>query len=170
MTSNKQTALDLIHEGQALVVEGKTSEALEKFKASVELYPTPEGYTYWAWMLSYESKLEECILLCEQAIVLDPEFGNAYNDIGSYLIELERPEEAIPWLIKAKDAQNYDARHFPYLNLARVYLKLGRDDEAREEYIELLKLDPNNVEGQFLSEFLADAQDKGRFSKLFSIN
>ena len=170
MSDDKQRAIELIHEGQALVVDGKTSEALDKFKASVDLFPTPEGYTYWAWMLSYKNELEECISLCKRAVELDSEFGNAYNDIGSYLIELGRLEDAIPWLIKAKEAKNYDVRHFPYLNLARVYLKLGRDDEAMEEYTSLLEMDPNNIEGQFLSEFLADTQEKGRFSKLFSIN
>lgn len=166
----KDQAIDLIREGQALVVDGKTNDALEKFKASVEIFPTPEGYTYWAWMLSYSNKLEECIALCEKAIAIDPEFGNAYNDIGSYLIELERLEEAIPWLEKAKRAKNYDARHFPYLNLARIHLKLGRDEEAAAEYKALLELDPSNIEGQFLSEFLSDPDEKSRFSKLFSTN
>jgi len=166
----KEQAMDLIHEGQALVVDGKTNDALEKFKTSVDIFPTPEGYTYWAWMLSYSNQLEDCIALCEKAIAIDPEFGNAYNDIGSYLIELERLEEAIPWLEKAKQAKNYDARHFPYLNLARIYLKLGRDEEAVEEYKALLELDPSNIEGQFLSDFLSDPNEKGRFSKLFSTN
>ena len=32
---------------------------------------------------------------------MDPDFGNPYNDIGAYLIEMGRLDEAIPWLEKA---------------------------------------------------------------------
>ena len=33
---------------------------------------------------------------CKRAIEIDPDFGNPYNDIGVYLIDLNRFEEAIP--------------------------------------------------------------------------
>jgi tetratricopeptide (TPR) repeat protein len=170
MNPHHLRAIELIREGQALVIEEKISDALEKFKESVTIYPTPQGYTYWAWMLSYDHDLPECIELCKKAIELDPEFGNAYNDIGSYLIEMDECEDAIPWLIKAKTAKNYDARHFPYLNLARAYLKLGRDEESREEYSALLELDPYNVEGLFLSRYLDNSDQGDTFSSLFSTN
>ena len=70
----------------------------------------------------------------ETAIGVDPSFGNPYNDIGSYLVHQNRLEEAIPWLEKAKLAPRYEPRHFPYLNLGRIYLRLGRVREANREF------------------------------------
>ena len=168
--TNPERAKELLKEGQDLIVQGNLDAALECFKESVNEFPTAEGYTYWAWMQSYEGDLESCIELCKKAIDLDPEFGNAYNDIGSYLIELNRLEDAIPWLKKAQSAQNCDARHFPFLNLGRIYLKLDRDAESLEEYKELLKIDQNNVEAKFLTEYLDDSDKPDRFLHLFSQN
>ena len=35
-------------------------------------------------------QLDEAIEECHRAIRTDPDFGNPYNDIGAYLIELNR--------------------------------------------------------------------------------
>ena len=35
---------------------------------------------------------------CLRAIEIDPHFGNPYNDIGDYLMQQGKLEEAIPWL------------------------------------------------------------------------
>ena len=58
---------------------------------------------------------------------MDPDFGNPYNDIGAYLIELGREEEAVTWLERAKTAARYEPRHYPYFNLARIHVKRHRD-------------------------------------------
>jgi len=56
--------------------------------------------------------VDEAIAECKRAIEVDPEFGNPYNDIGSYLIALGRHDEAIPWLEQAIVAPRYDPRHY----------------------------------------------------------
>jgi len=40
---------------------------------------------------------------------IDPEFGTPYNDIGGYLMERERLDEALPWLQKAKQVRRLRA-------------------------------------------------------------
>ena len=87
-------------------------------------------------------KIGEAIEECHRAIHVDPDFGNPYNDIGSYLIELGKPEEGIPWLEKAKKAKRYEARCYPYYNLGRIYESKGKWKEAIEEYKEALKEAP----------------------------
>ena len=52
---------------------------------------------------------------------VDQTFGNPYNDIGSYLVKKGEFDEAIEWLEKAKTAPRYEPRHFPYMNLGRIY-------------------------------------------------
>ena len=71
-----------------------------------------------------------------------PDFGNPYNDIGVYLIELNQLEEAIPWLEKAMNAKRYENPNFPHMNLGRVYERQGEWDQAVESYKKSLALNP----------------------------
>jgi Tfp pilus assembly protein PilF len=86
---------------------------------------------------------EDAIAECRRAIAADPDFGNPYNDIGAYLIELGRYEEAIPWLRKAMTAKRYEPRHYPHANLGRALLKLGRQAEAIAAFRKALEIEPS---------------------------
>jgi tetratricopeptide (TPR) repeat protein len=119
---------------------------MEAFQASIEVKESAEALTFLGWILSLKGQYEEAIDLCRRAIVLDPDFGNPYNDLGSYLMKEERFEEAIEWLEKAKLAKRYDARHFPFMNLGRIYSTLGRVDEAITEFQHALKFVPDHQE------------------------
>src|SRR5262249_461741 len=69
-----------------------------------------------------------------------------YNDIGVYLMQQEKLDEAIPWLEKAKKAKRYEPRHFPYINLGRVYLTQGMIQKALEEFRGALRLNPEDAD------------------------
>jgi len=110
-------------------------EAAERlYKASIDERPTAEAHTYLGWTYSYMGRFDDAIEQCKVAIRVDPEFGNPYNDIGSYLIQKGELDNAIPWLELAKKAARYEPKHFPYLNLFRVYIKQGRLDAAQREF------------------------------------
>ena len=113
---------------------GDFDAAVRLYKASIDERPTAEAHTYLGWTLSNMGKFDDAIEQCKTAILVDPGFGNPYNDIGSYLIQKGELDKAIPWLEMAKKAPRYEPRHFPYLNLFRVYLSQGRLDEAQREY------------------------------------
>lgn len=112
---------------------GDLEEAIQLYKASIEQHPTAEAHTYLGWTYSHQGRYDDAIEQCKLAITVDPQFGNPYNDIGSYLIQKGQFDQAIPWLEMAKKASRYEPRHFPYLNLFRVYMKLGRADAAQRE-------------------------------------
>jgi len=109
-------------------------EAEKLYKQSIAEYPTAEAHTFLGWTYSFMGRLDEAIEQCRLAISLDPSFGNPYNDIGSYLMKQGKLEEAIVWLQRAKDAPRYEPRHYPYMNLARLYLALGRFEDATREF------------------------------------
>ncbi len=71
-----------------------------------------------------------------------PDFGNPYNDIGSYLIQLGKWDEAIPWLERAMAAKRYEPRHFPHVNLGRVYWAKGDLLKAAREFGKALEIAP----------------------------
>ena len=119
-------------------------EAIRLYQESLALYPTAEAHTFLGWAYSDQNRLDEAIAECHKAIALDPDFGNPYNDIGVYLIEREDLDGAIPWLEKAKRARRYEPRHFPYMNLGRIYLQRGKWQDALRELEAAARLAPSD--------------------------
>lgn len=138
----RKKALTLWQEGQRAHMEGDLQRAMDCYERSIAVFPTAEAYTFRGWALSYMERFDEAIAECKKAISVDPSFGNAYNDIGSYLIALGRPEQAIRWLQRAKKASRYEVRHFPYMNLGRLYASRGQILKAIAEYEAALRIVP----------------------------
>jgi Tfp pilus assembly protein PilF len=119
-------------------------EAIRLYRESIATYPTAEAHTFLGWALSWQGDVDGAIEECKLAIVVDPEFGNPYNDIGVYLIEKGELEAAIPWLERAQHAKRYEPRHFPHLNLGRIYAKTGKVSRAIGEFERALALHPGD--------------------------
>lgn len=141
---SRTRALSLWEEGTEALLTGDVPGAIDLFTRSLQAAPTAEGYTFRGWAYSFLGRFEEAITECRKAIATDPSFGNPYNDIGSYLVHLERPDEAVEWFEKAKRAARYEPRHFPFLNLGRLYFVEGRVADAAREFEEALRLNPGD--------------------------
>jgi Tfp pilus assembly protein PilF len=139
----KRRALQLWEEGQDYHINGDLDRALSLYSQSLAVCPTAEAHTFRGWAFSYQGKLEEAIDECMSAIEVDPSMGNPYNDIGSYLITLGRPDDAVEWLERAKSAKRYDVRHYPCMNLGRIYAAKGLALRAIREFEEALEYAPD---------------------------
>ena len=93
-------------------------------------------------MLSFMGRPEEAIGMAEKALRLNPRYpslpltvlGDAYYLTG-------RTEEAIATL---KRSINASPHYLPsHVNLAAIYSELGREEEARAEAAEILRISPN---------------------------
>jgi Tfp pilus assembly protein PilF len=143
MASERETqAKQQFQEAYQAQMSGDLERAVELYKQSLALHPTAEAHTFLGWTYHYQGRIEEAIAECKRAIEVDPDFGNPYNDIGVYLIDLQRLDEAIPWLELAMTAKRYDPRHFPYFNLGRVYMAKGQINRARELFQKSLEIEP----------------------------
>jgi len=118
-------ALQLWADGARLIEARRFDAAIRVLTRSIELFPTAEAYTFRGWAYSHLGRIDEAIAECERAIEVDPSFGNPYNDIGAYLIQQGKLDEAIPWLERATTAERYEARAFPWANLGRIYAARG---------------------------------------------
>lgn len=136
-------AEQLYNTGYLLTLFGRYEEAIRLFDRSLEILPTAEAYTYKGWTYHHMGETKRAIEEAEKAIRVDPEFGNPYNDIGVYLIELGREGEAVPYLEKAMRAKRYCCYQFPHFNLGRIYLKKKMFEKAREEFKKSLDIDPD---------------------------
>ena len=143
MPSDRETqAKQRFEEAFEAQMQGDYDRAVELYLGSLALHPTAEAYTFLGWTYHFQGKIEEAIEECKRAIEIDPDFGNPYNDIGAYLIDLARYDEAIPWLEQAIAAKRYEPRQFPYFNLGRVYLAKGLINCARELFQQSLAIEP----------------------------
>jgi len=142
---NPEKAMEYFKQAFDKQVEGEYGEAIELYTRSIEEFPTAEAFTFRGWAHSYLEDYDQAIADCKRAIEIDPEFGNPYNDIGAYLIEMGREDEAVEWLERAKRAPRYEPRHYPYFNRARVHVKRHEILEAIRELERALSIEPRYV-------------------------
>lgn len=150
-------ALELVQRAMNHQMAGEIDESIRLYKQSIALCATADAHTYLGWAYSFHGRIDEAIAQCEIAIQLDPQFGNPYNDIGVYLMQQQKFDEAIPWLEKAKQAKRYEPRHFPYINLGRVYMSKGMLQKAIEEFSGALEMNPDDEE---LARILEELRNK----------
>ena len=137
-------AYDLIEDGLKAASQGLYDRATRRFKDSLRLQRSADALTYWAWVESSKGNLHVAAHLCREALRIDNEFGNAANDLGSYLAALGDVSEAIKYFERAKKSERYSSRHFPYMNLGRIYLDRGEYWKAFKEYREANKICPDD--------------------------
>lgn len=136
-------AVALFNEAYEVQMSGDYERAIKLYKESIEIFPTAEAYTFLGWTYSFKGEYDRAIAECLAAISVDPDFGNPYNDIGSYLIAKGNFYDCVRWFKLAMEAERYEARAYPHFNLAFVYEKRRKFLEAVRHYGLALKEQPN---------------------------
>lgn len=139
----KKEAVEIFNQAYQAQMDENYDEAIRLYKKSIEIFPTAEAYTFLGWTYSFQGEYDLAIAECLAAIAVDANFGNPYNDIGSYLIAKGNFYDCIRWFKMAMKAPRYDARAYPHFNLAVVYEKRGKLLEAAKYYGSALKEQPN---------------------------
>lgn len=129
-------------QGYRAQLMGRLEAALYYYRKSLDIEDSAEGHTFLGCVLGQMGWYGEAIAECHTAIAIDPDFGNAYNDIGSYLLHLERPDDAITWLIRAKVAARYETPEHAYCNMGKAYEMKRLWPLAMDEYEAALRLNP----------------------------
>lgn len=140
--SSISKAQEYLEKAYKFQMDGNYEEAVRNYKLSIEFFPTAEAHTFLGWAYSFLGNLDKAIDECKLAIQIDSEYGNPYNDIGSYLIQQGSYDEAITWLELALKAKRYDSYHYAHLNLGRAYELKGLWFEALDEYKTAMRLEP----------------------------
>jgi Tfp pilus assembly protein PilF len=141
----RETAAAYFQQAYELQIQGEYRQAIDLYSRSIEAFPTAEAYTFRGWTYSFLGDYDRAIAECLEATKIDPDFGNPYNDIGAYLIEQGKWDEAVPWFEKAMVAPRYEARMYPYFNLGRVYEHQQNWQRAKECYAMAYSLDKRYV-------------------------
>ena len=132
--SARTAARLLFHHALAAQQEKNYERAIELYQESIAVFPTAEAHTFLGWVYSFQSRYDDAIEQCLIAIQVDPEFGNPYNDIGSYLIAQGDWWSCVPWFKRALEAPRYESYAFPHFNLGRVYEERKQFLDAARHY------------------------------------
>jgi Tfp pilus assembly protein PilF len=141
----RQRAMELWNQGVAYHMNGDFQNAIALYDESIEVFPTAEAYTFRGWAFRFLGRIDDAIAECRKAIAVDPAFGNPYNDIGSYLMSKGELDEAVEWFEKAKAAPRYEPRHYPFMNLGRLFAAKGMVLRAIEEFEGALAIEPGEA-------------------------
>jgi tetratricopeptide (TPR) repeat protein len=130
----KRRAVEFFNRAFEAQQAAEYDEAIRLYKKSIKIFPTAEAYTFLGWTYSFQGDYDLAIAECLAAIAVDANFGNPYNDIGSYLIAKGNFYDCVRWFKLAIKAVRYEARAYPHFNLAFVYEKRGKFLEAARHY------------------------------------
>lgn len=151
---NDRRAQTLLDRGLYAVQTGDYITALQEFRASAYVVRSSDALTNWGSMEHYLGDTEKAIDLCREAIHLNPDCGNPYNDIGTYLVVLGRIDESVTWFKSAIASRQYKPRHFPHINLGKVFLAKKDFEKALFHLDEALRLDPYNDDVRDLTHMI----------------
>jgi adenylate cyclase len=128
--------------GYVYLIKKQHEQAIAEAERAIVLDPNfADAYANLATILSTGGRPEEAIGLAKQAMRLNPHYPPIYlNALGLAYLSAGRYEEAIAPLQQALSRNpNFLSSH---ANLAVVYSELGREEEARAEVAEVLRLSP----------------------------
>ncbi len=120
--------------GRVAQAQGDLEGAAYFFAHSLEWADTPQARVGQAQAYSYQGQLDRAISECKKAIELAPDQGQAYNDIGVYLMQQGLDEEAEVWFQMAINAAQHEERQFPHYNLGRIFERAQKLQEAAVAY------------------------------------
>jgi len=136
--------------GVALAGQERFDDAIEQYRKAAALWEStgsPDrkfALRYWGKALRLKKLYEESAKKCGEAIAVDPNFADAYNDLGLALADQERFDEAIEQYRKAVAQWGSSPdRKFALLNWADALRLKKLYEESVKKCGEAIAVDPN---------------------------
>ncbi len=122
----------------------KYDEAERYFKQCLALSPDfSAGLNYLGYMWADRGvHLAQAREMIEKAVKLEPKNAAFLDSLGWVLFKLEKPNEALPYMLKAlENSKEPDSTVFDHLG--DIYSSLHQADKAREAWRKAIKIEPN---------------------------
>jgi len=126
--------------GASLVRSGEFAEAERYLRAALEKNPNTQTYTALGIALWQQGRLDEATANLRAAIEADPNNAAPYDALGTILVQQGKLDQAASVYRALVRNRPSAAAH---KELAQVFTRLGRTDEARKEMERAKALDPN---------------------------
>ena len=153
-------ATKAFNEGVALSNDGKTDEAIAKFQEVLAVIPNcPECYANIGTVQTRAKKYDEAEAAFKKAIELKPEFAEAYNGLANLYNTTKKFDLAAEASKKAMDlsaatpagaaAAGGGGNASAAFNQGVILWNAGKIPEAKAQFEQAVKLDPNMAEAQY---------------------
>ena len=148
-------------------------EADKYFHKLLYVQKKPEIFFIQANIHKQLKKYDTAITYFEEAIQLNPNFSEAYNNLGNIKKRIGKIEEAISCFKKAIELKENNI--LAYFNLANTYRENRYFNELIETYEKILSFNPNDVKTLYnlgsVYLFLGEiSKGKNFFEKIIKIN
>lgn len=141
-----------------LILDERVDEAMESVAKALAVNPaSEEALGRLAACHSLQQREEEVQKVEEQALAVTPKPGVFYSRLGQ-ILELRRQfDRAETALKKAIEAAPHLAE--PRNELGMLYMRVGREDEARQVFAEAFEIDPFHVRVANMKKVLRHLED-----------
>ena len=132
--------------GEALDAKGDDAGAIEQFRAAATANPKePNVHFGLGYLLWKEQHFAEAAKEFQAELDNDPADQRARAYLGDSLVELNQYEQARPELEKAATDSQTAAMAMVHRDLGIIYAEAGRKEEAANELLKAIALDPKDV-------------------------
>ncbi|MEG4577250.1 tetratricopeptide repeat protein [Microcoleus sp. N3A4] len=129
-----------IQGAEAFYTQRKFEQAAAACQRVIQVKPDARAYKIWGNARQAQGKVEEAKNCYAKAIELDPDFAEAYTNLGTLYAQEQQWQSAIAFYQKAIALQPNLAS--TYRNLARVWTQMGQLSEADECWFKAYSLEP----------------------------
>jgi type IV pilus assembly protein PilF len=136
--------------GLAYFKNGNYQQALPEFAKAVELNPSePTYHESLGVVFMYNGQHEAAISEFQEALRIDPKFIEAKNNLAIAYLNNGDLEMARATLEEVLKDPFYATPQFAYFNLARIYEREGKIDDAIREYKRALDIDRDYADAHY---------------------
>jgi len=127
--------------GNAMAMEGNLRGALGKLLEAVKLDPDNVELNHEiAILLRNMGQYDLSLKYFERTLSLDPKFSEAWNNLGTLYLLMERWDSAIDCFQKAVADLLYKTPHYAYNNMGWAYYRKGDYDRAIQSFQQAIQL------------------------------
>jgi protein O-mannosyl-transferase len=148
-TVTKSPYKSMVHNnlGTAYLTKERYKEAGRSFKTSSALNPSStEPYINLGHMEARNEEWSKAKLKYDLALKLGANRAQVFYNSGLMRLKLNKPKEAIPFLLEAIKIKSYRSRY--HHELGNAYRVIKQYDLALQSYRKVIELEPNHVEAQ----------------------
>ena len=126
--------------GKLYAQQGRLGEAMEKYRTSIDLLPSAEGFYNIGLIHTQQGNIDGAITAYRKSIALKPSQPQPHLNLGGLYVKAGRTVEAMAEFRSAAAAEPSFA--MPHYNLALLHEEQGNLKEAFEEYKKTIERDP----------------------------
>ncbi len=136
--------------GVAYFDAGNYGAAVPELSKAADLDPSNAEYQNALGLaLMFGRKIDPAITAFQKALEIQPKLSEAKNNLASAYLMKGELDKAQPLLKQVLDDPLYPTPQFAYFNLARIYERQGKINEAIEQYKLALDYRPDYVDAHY---------------------